>query len=74
MHFKYFTGVAFNCRLQFQNVNFFERIWHRRNTFYSMGGGVTECFTCDNYGIYTAQCKLCNQIYVELPKNKLSIR
>ena len=35
---------------------------------------LTQHFTCDNYGIYAAQCKLCHQIYVGQTKNKFSIR
>ena len=35
---------------------------------------LTQRLTCDNYGIYAAQCKLCHQIYVEQTKNKFSVR
>ena len=34
---------------------------------------LTQCLTCDNYEIYAAQCKLCDQIYVGQTKNKFSI-
>ena len=35
---------------------------------------LTQRLTCDNYGIYAAQCKLCHQIYVGQTKNKFSVR
>ena len=35
---------------------------------------LTQHFTCDNYGIYAVQCKLCHQIYIGQTKNKFSIR
>ena len=35
---------------------------------------LTQRLTCDNYGIYAAQCKLCHQIYVGQTNNKFLIR
>ena len=35
---------------------------------------LTQRLTCDNYGIYAAQCQLCHQIYIGQTKNKFSIR
>ena len=32
---------------------------------------LTQRLTCDNYGIYAAECKLCDQIYVGLKTNFL---
>ena len=35
---------------------------------------LIQNLTCANYGIYAAQCKLCNEFYVGQTKNKFSVR
>ena len=35
---------------------------------------LTQNLTCSNYGIYAAQCKICNEVYVGQTKNRFSIR